>query len=244
MRRETILTILLILSAVWFFLLANGELPTGTVVWNPCANEGTKLKRMCSSDTSDECTLAKEKYWLCATAQKQEPVLPPKKLPQNCELKETGKKRCDNDPIVGLGIGYDKVLKELRDSKNSECTTKWVLDKYCEAGTTCKGSSCVGVSCVANRNCIQYNGKGCKDGTCVFYCEDSDEKEKYTEFKKGRTISLVGKKKVEEDFCFNDKMLIEWFCDPTYDTNRPGVKFINYEKVRCEHSCSEGACKA
>lgn len=242
MRRETILVIVLIISAVWFFLLANGQLPTGAAVWNPCASEVAKMKRMCSSDASDGCTVAKEKYWLCTAAQKQETMLPLQKIVQNCELKETGKKRCDNDQAVGLGIGYDKVLKELKDQKNSACNT-WALDKYCEAGTTCKGGSCVGVSCVANRNCVPYNGKGCKEGTCVSYCEDSDEKEKNVKFKKGRTISFVGKKKVEEDFCFSDTMLIEWFCDPTYDANRPGVKLINYERVQCKNSCSEGACK-
>lgn len=241
MRRETILMVVLAMSAVWFFLLANGHLPTGAAVKSPCAGEVLDMTRICSGGASPECAMARENYRLCMMAQEKKTWLPPPS--QDCELKETGKKRCDNEQTIGLGRGYDKVLKELKDPKKSACNAQWALDQYCETGTTCKGGNCVGVSCATNRDCTRYNGRACREGICVAYCEDSDEKNPQPNAKKGVTKSFIGRARTEDDFCFNQDTLVEWFCDPAYDPNRPGVKYINYDKVFCDNGCFQGACR-
>lgn len=241
MRRETILVIVLAVSAVWFFLLANGQLPTGSAVKNPCAGDVLEMTRMCSGGATPECAVARENHRLCMMAQEKKVWLPQR--PQKCAFKETSKKRCDNDQSRGLGTGYDRVLKELKDPSASACGVQWMLAEICEPGTTCKGGSCAGVSCATNRDCIRYNGRVCKDGRCVSYCEDSDEKNARPTVVKGTTKSFFGRQKTEEDFCFNQDTLIEWFCDPTYDLNRPGVKYMNYDKVPCENGCYQGGCK-
>lgn len=241
MRRETVLSIVLVISAVWFFMLAKGALPTGAAVKNPCAGDVLEMTRMCSGGATPECAVARENYRLCAAAQQKKTWLSPP--PQNCALEETGKKRCDNEQTVGLGKGYDKVLKELKDPKKSACNAQWALDHYCGPGTTCKGGSCMGMSCATNRDCIRYNGRACKDGVCVAYCEDSDEKTAQPSLKKGSAKGFFGRTRTEEDFCFNQDTLVEWFCDPTYDLNRPGVKYLNYEKVFCDNGCYQGVCR-
>lgn len=241
MNREQLLVGGVLVVAIFLFL-SNTEINrgmTGFMVKEFCGKEYQKVREQCGG-TGDEkapgCLSVNYEYRKCLAITGQEN----QKHARECGYIATGRKRCNSARDNAL---HNQVLKEMRDPANTFCKPLWLTEKSCGVGEICASGECVGKPCASSIDCVKYGGRACHEGRCVLYCEDSDEKNKDNEFKKGRTISLVGRKKVEEDFCFNQDTLIEWFCDPTYDVNRPGVKYINYDKVFCDSGCSQGACK-
>jgi len=235
-REQALVGVVAVVAAI--LILSNSEM-TGFSVKNACGREYQKVQEHCRG-TGDEkapgCLAANYEYRQCLAAHGSQR----QKDGRECSYVATGKKRCNSARDNAM---HNQVLKEMLDPTNSFCKPLWLTEKSCSVGELCASGACVGRPCASSIDCVKYGGMACREGRCVAYCEDSDEKEKNGEFKKSRTISIVGRKKVEEDFCFNQDTLIEWFCDPTYDVNRQGVKYINYEKVFCDSGCFQGACR-
>ncbi len=240
MKRETLITFVLGLVLIVVFMQNSDDFPlTGSAVVDSCEARFHAVGRTCSRGDTPDCTFAREELRVCREQQRAAKLAATKvKIRPDCTYEETGEKRCD----VPTSDGVYRVLKELRDSTNSKCLATWAFAQDCAPGEVCKNGACEGKRCSINADCVAFGGKGCYEGKCVSYCEETDAGARQ-HFIKGTTTSFVGKKKGEEDYCFDHTMLVEWFCDPTYDVNRPGVRYINYEKIRCENGCSEGACR-
>ena len=237
---ERAVIVVLVFVALSVIFLNNQHLSiTGYAVQDPCAALHDKTGTICQKGASQACTTAREDLRQCVAHQQQTRLEKKPVAKQDCSYKETGKKRCDTSGKDDVSM---RILKELKDANNSRCLPRWIADQTCGPGTTCKEGACVGRSCASNSDCVKYNGMACNDGRCVSYCDDIDAG-KNAYFIKSTTTSFVGKTRPEEDYCFNQDTLVEWFCDNQYDFNRPGVRFMNYEKASCENGCAEGACR-
>ncbi len=194
-----------------------------------------QVGELCASGASTDCTFARHELEQCRAKVAAIKKQPKPQYQEECNFKATGNLRCSN-PQGDVTV-KPHVMKELRDKDNKNCNAQWVFSKFCTDGTQCKRGKCMEKTCSRFRDCDF--GKACEDGYCKQLCKDSDGLNTFT---KGVGKSYRSDDRLEEDYCFNDKYVIEWFCDGDFDPNRPGVHYLNYRKLRCTDGCFNGKC--